>query len=157
PGMDGFAATAAVREGEKKTGRHIPIIAMTAHTMKGDRERCLSAGMDDYIAKPIRTDELAAIIARYRPQSDRPSGGRARVDTPMSSGEPSAPGSGSAINRKELLISLNNDEELLARLVRVFTMQHGPMLIAVRDAVERRDATALERAAHTLKGAVSVF
>ena len=58
PVMGGFEATAAVREMEKGTGRHIPIVALTAHAMKGDRERCLAAGMDGYIGKPIRSEEL---------------------------------------------------------------------------------------------------
>ena len=54
PEMDGFEATGVIREKEKETGSHIPIIAMTAHAMKGDRERCLEAGMDEYVSKPIR-------------------------------------------------------------------------------------------------------
>jgi two-component system, sensor histidine kinase and response regulator len=62
PDMDGFAATAAIRAKETSTGGHIPIIAMTAHALKGDQERCLSAGMDAYISKPIRTSELFATI-----------------------------------------------------------------------------------------------
>jgi len=62
PGMDGFEATAAIREREKRSGRHVPILAMTAHAMKGDRERCLEAGMDDYIAKPISPSQLFAKI-----------------------------------------------------------------------------------------------
>jgi CheY-like chemotaxis protein len=64
PEMDGFTATQMIRETEKATGKHIPIIAMTAHAMKGDMERCIEAGMDDYISKPIHTDELLAVISR---------------------------------------------------------------------------------------------
>ncbi len=64
PEMDGFEATATIRESEKSTGKHIPIIALTAHALKSDQERCLSAGMDAYISKPIRTNELFTTIER---------------------------------------------------------------------------------------------
>ncbi len=62
PEMDGFQATAAIRQGETKTGKHIPIIAMTAHAMAGDKERCLAAGMDGYVSKPIRADDLFSVV-----------------------------------------------------------------------------------------------
>jgi len=62
PGMDGFEATARIREKEKRSGEHIPIIAMTAHALKGDQERCIAAGMDGYVSKPIRTSELLSAI-----------------------------------------------------------------------------------------------
>ena len=68
PEMDGFEATAAIRELEKASGAHIPIVAMTAHAMKGDQERCLAAGMDDYISKPIRHQDLLATIAKHSKQ-----------------------------------------------------------------------------------------
>jgi CheY-like chemotaxis protein len=64
PEMNGWEATRAIRETERETGRHIPIIAMTAHAMKGDDEKCFASGMDDYLAKPIRTAELIAILDR---------------------------------------------------------------------------------------------
>lgn len=60
--MDGFQATEAIRAREKLTGGHVPIIAMTAHALKGDEERCISAGMDGYVSKPIRTSELYSAI-----------------------------------------------------------------------------------------------
>jgi CheY-like chemotaxis protein len=67
PEMDGFEATAAIREKEKATRTHVPIVAMTAHAMAGDRERCLAAGMNNYVSKPIRSQELFAAIAAFAP------------------------------------------------------------------------------------------
>jgi DNA-binding response OmpR family regulator len=67
PGLSGFETAAAIREKEKGTGAHIPIIAMTAHAMRGDRESCLAAGMDDYVSKPIQAKDLFAAIARWAP------------------------------------------------------------------------------------------
>ncbi len=65
PEMDGFEATAAIREKEKTSGNHVPVIAMTAHAMVGDKERCLEAGMDNYISKPIRLEELNDLLKRH--------------------------------------------------------------------------------------------
>jgi len=65
PGMDGFEATAAIREKEREIGRHVPIIALTAHAMKGDKERCLAEGMDGYLSKPIHPEELDALLEKY--------------------------------------------------------------------------------------------
>jgi signal transduction histidine kinase/CheY-like chemotaxis protein len=72
PGMNGFEATAAIREREKLTGGHIPIVAMTANALVGDRERCIASGMDDYVTKPIRTSELFAAIERMLNDKPRP-------------------------------------------------------------------------------------
>ena len=80
PAMDGFEATAAIRETEKSTGVHIPIIAMTAHSLKGDEERCIAGGMDAYVSKPIRTHDLFATIERVLGKSDN-TGARSPVET----------------------------------------------------------------------------
>ena len=74
PGMDGYETTARIREQERSTGRHLPIVALTAHAMVGDRERCLEAGMDDYATKPIRPEELAAVLERRLGPVERPGG-----------------------------------------------------------------------------------
>jgi len=65
PEMDGFEATGAIRAREESTGGHIPIIAMTAHSLVGDQERCLAAGMDGYVSKPIRTHQLFSVIEGF--------------------------------------------------------------------------------------------
>jgi CheY-like chemotaxis protein len=71
PDMDGFEATAAIRQQERRTGAHTPIIAMTAHALSGDRERCLEAGMDDYLTKPIRASLLLELMNEYNPERER--------------------------------------------------------------------------------------
>jgi PAS domain S-box-containing protein len=90
PELDGLEATAIIRERERKTGRHLPIIAMTAHAMKGDQERFLAAGMDGYIAKPLKAEELYALIDRLLPDASAPSLPAARTSpgahTPCVSG-----------------------------------------------------------------------
>jgi len=80
PELDGFEATAALREREKETGIHLPVIALTAHALKGDRERCLESGMDGYLTKPIRPQELEAILEIY---TDPKAGKRVRELEPV--------------------------------------------------------------------------
>jgi CheY-like chemotaxis protein len=72
PEMDGFETTAAIRAQERETGNHIPIIAMTAHAMQGDRERCLAAGMDNYVSKPLKVPELLELLQNYSDASPFP-------------------------------------------------------------------------------------
>jgi CheY-like chemotaxis protein len=76
PDMDGFEATRAIRAGEARTPRHIPIVALTANAMQGDRERCLAAGMDDYIAKPVTAQTLAAALERWAGPTSHPTASR---------------------------------------------------------------------------------
>jgi len=143
PVMDGFEATAAIRDQEASSGIHLPIIAMTAHAMQGDLERCLAAGMDAYIAKPIDGDELTAMVERF--------GYSGSVRNP-------APGAaGTSFDLGEALTRLQGDQELLADLARVFLNDYGNQLADIRQSLQDADLSKLERAAHSLKGSVSNF
>jgi signal transduction histidine kinase/DNA-binding response OmpR family regulator len=136
PEMGGFEATAHIRAREKGTGGHLPIIAMTAHAMKGDRERCLEAGMDGYVAKPVQAGELRQVLAPYA---------RATAAPPL------------ALDRAALLNRVAGDEALLHELIALFLGDCPRMLGDVRTALAEKDPARLQRAAHTLKGAVSNF
>ena len=75
PEMDGFETTAAIRARERETGMHLPIIAMTAHAMQGDRERCMNAGMDDYVSKPLNVQELIGLLEKFSEGVPQEAGG----------------------------------------------------------------------------------
>ncbi|HKH48248.1 MAG TPA: response regulator [Thermoanaerobaculia bacterium] len=130
PEMDGFQATAAIRSREASTGAHIPIIALTAHALRGDRERCLAAGMDGYLAKPIRSEELIELAERLAAQPAAGPRLGARTD-------------GKGIHLREL------GSLFVADAVRL----RGE----IGDAITRRDGTALQAAAHTLRGSAAYF
>jgi two-component system sensor histidine kinase/response regulator len=135
PEMDGLEATAAIRERERGSGRHVPILAMTAYAMKGDRERCLEAGMDGYVSKPIQPRELWEAIDKLTP-----------------------PGDGQTIlNHEEIRQRLGDDPNLLRELIEVFLADCPRLWQNVRDALAQGDAVKLHRAAHTLKGSLGTF
>jgi CheY-like chemotaxis protein len=146
PDMDGFEATAAIREKEKETKVHIPIIAMTAHAMKGDRERCLAAGMDDYIAKPIRAKELLDLIEQVTGVSAKPGNVSA---TPHP--KPEGP------DIKAALELLENDTELFQDVLSNFVQEAPQQMSDLRGAINDGQAEAIERAAHRLKGSIANF
>jgi two-component system sensor histidine kinase/response regulator len=139
PEMDGLEATAAIREHEHQSGRHIPIIAMTAHAMQGDRERCLAAGMDDYITKPMQATELYAAIERLLQDAATP-------DTPTV--EP-------PIDLASALSNVDEDTALLAEIVEVFLRDSPKQVAVLREAIDSRNAQRTERTAHGLKGALA--
>jgi two-component system, sensor histidine kinase and response regulator len=146
PEMDGFEATAAIREKEKLTGRHIPIVAMTAHALKGDEERCLAVGMDGYISKPIRSEELFRVIENH-----------ARTTGLAIDGARAQPVPTETLDAASLLDSVEGDVGLLQELVEVFWGACPRMLSAIRDALESESPEALEKAAHALKGSLGYF
>jgi signal transduction histidine kinase/CheY-like chemotaxis protein len=157
PEMDGLEATARIREREKGTGRRVPIIAMTAHAMKGDRERCLEAGMDGYLAKPIRASDLVRVLEEFQvhPSAMPPeSAAGAREGVP---GAENLPLTKDVLDRQAILARVGNDRQLLKELVDLFLFEAPSLIEAIRQAVARTDVAALKVAAHTLKGAVSNF
>jgi two-component system, sensor histidine kinase and response regulator len=152
PVMGGLEATAAIRRREVSTGLHIPIIAMTAHAMKGDRENCLAAGMDGYIPKPISVKGLLEAIDAVagNPQAGHES---AEAETPSGS----AGDISSLVDRRALLIQVDGDTALLRRMVSIFLADAPERLSAIRAAVESNNAESLAKLAHRLKGAVGNF
>ena len=142
PEMDGLEATAEIRRKERTTGTHIPIIAMTAHAMKGDRERCLEAGMDAYTSKPIRISELEHAIATVLPKRSVP----VRASRNDAAEQ--------VINHAALLQGVDGSRRLLNQIVRLFLADYPRRVAEIKDAIHRGDANALARVAHTLKGSI---
>jgi signal transduction histidine kinase/CheY-like chemotaxis protein len=138
PEMDGMAATAAIRKNESKNGTaRLPIFAMTAHAMKGDRERCLEAGMDGYITKPVRFSDIEQTLS-----------GVAR--TPIAPDKPAAPTA--SWDKTEALDRIGGDEELLEELCQIFLEESPKLLQKLQQAVATGDSDGVMRAAHSLKG-----
>ena len=161
PVLDGFAATAAIRESEAKSGIHTPIIAMTAHAMKGDRERCLAAGMDDYVSKPFRPRELFAAVERVEPVAAAvKSGDRATTPSPRApepACRPSRDACSQAFDRDEALRNVGGSEAVLTEMIELFATECPKQMADIAAAYESGDSHAVMRAAHTLKGSVSLF
>jgi len=144
PEMDGFEATAVIRAQEAETGAHLPIIAMTAHAMKGDRERCLAAGMDAYVAKPIRPEELFEAIDAVT----RTSGSRNEQPARQMEG---------VLDRAAALAQMDGDDHLLAEMAGLLLQDCPKQLSAIRAAVAHDDSKLVERTAHKLKGSLGIF
>jgi len=182
PIVDGLGATREIREHEQLTGEHVPIVAMTAHAMAGDREMCLQAGMDDYLSKPVRRQDLLALLARQAANRNasgpsgrsQPDATRANVpgeihqekkihrpamheDTLQMKTRGNAMAENEVLNTADLLLRLEGDQELLGELIDVFVAEREGLLRGVSEAVTQQDAAGLERAAHKLKGSVSMF
>ncbi len=175
PVLGGEEATAQIRAAEQGTRRHLPVVAMTAHALKGDRERCLAAGMDDYIAKPIRARQLFEVVERYAP------GGAATVEElatssdatdPMRSEtistEPATPlphalevepgeDDSPAFDVQAALAAVGGDRGLLKEIVALFRAGAPGWLGELADALAAGDAARLRRIAHTLKNSAGYF
>ena len=144
PEMDGLEATTAIRDAEAGTGKHVPIVAMTAHAMKGDREKCLNAGMDGYLSKPIRIDELKQAMSEVNKTQDI--------------GQSSEPNAFRAIGQLELLLdSVMGDRALLTEMAELWLADSARQENQIRDGLDSGDAIMVQRAAHALKGSVGTF
>jgi CheY-like chemotaxis protein/HPt (histidine-containing phosphotransfer) domain-containing protein len=155
PEIDGFEATRMIREREATTGHRLPIIALTARAIKGDREKCLDAGMDAYIAKPIRTAELLQAIELVMPaitpvQDDEATLGPdgAPLDTA---------GERPAFDRQLALEYTDGSEELLAQVIQIYLTEGPVRRDELWSGLEREDRQVVERAAHRLKGALGTL
>ena len=147
PEMDGFEATAGIRERERATGRRIPIIATTAHALRGDRERCLAAGMDGYLSKPIRAHELFDVLEEFG--KDSPHDGDREAEVPA--------GEDAIWDRDHALQALDGDRSLLRELAVAFLEECPGLLRRIDDAVQTHNAAQLRMAAHTLRGTAAHF
>ena len=167
PEMDGLEATRRIREGERTTGGHTPIIAMTASALMGDRERCLHAGMDAYLSKPILAVELYQALADFaggKPgpgPADSAAGGDSRIDAPADAiadhkraGEnrPAV-----TVDKAALLARVGGREDRLRMIVQVFVNESAGLMARIEDAIRTGDGPGLKQAAHSLKGAVGIF
>ncbi len=146
PELDGFQVIEELRGREQAAGGHLPVIALTAHSMKGDRERCLQAGMDEYLSKPFRAAELYGVI-------DRVMAGRPASEPPRdSSSEP-----GIVVDAETLLAACDDDPVLLHKLIGVFQNSWAGSLAGVQEAIDRRDPARLRESAHQLRGLLATF
>jgi hypothetical protein len=142
PGMDGYEATRRIREREQG-GRRLPIIAMTASAMKGDREKCLESGMDDYVSKPVTPEALEAVLRRWvRPPT-----------APAATEPPEAPAADGLLDETIVssLMSVDDDGSLMDEVVATFLKIAPVRLGAIRKAA-KGDPAQLERAAHSFLG-----
>ena len=143
PEMDGFETTEAIRRRERESGAHLPIIAMTANAMEGDREKCLQAGMDAYLSKPIRSQELFDLIDKLTPDGEKLE----------QSAQPQT--NAAVFDRKAGLEHVGGDRDLLKQIVGIFLEDTPGQLLKIKETLEASDQKMLECYTHGLKGAAS--
>jgi signal transduction histidine kinase/CheY-like chemotaxis protein len=162
PEMNGYEAAARIQKRQQASAVHTPVIAMTAHAMAGDRERCLAAGMDDYISKPISMQQLFEVIARNSNQTQ----GAAEMGDDVAS-QPAGENGGSSgesnsetpliIDVERLLGRFGGNRSLLQKAATMFPSEANNLLSAIDQAQMEVDLTKLQRSAHTLKGICKMF
>jgi two-component system, sensor histidine kinase and response regulator len=144
PEMDGLEATKELRKKEKGTGRHQPVVAMTALVMKGDRERCLAAGMDGYLAKPIHPQQLDEVLDAHVSRHHAVTSSSARLQI-----------ADDAVDIEDLLARVDGDRVFLLELVEIFRADYPKQVQIARKALAQKDAIAVKRAGHALRGALA--
>src|SRR5436190_2256637 len=149
PEMDGLEATRLIREHERQTGRHVPIIAMTAHALKGDRERCLASGMDEYVAKPVRERQLLTALRMVLGEEVAP--------VPAEQPETMPEAAEHVIDWNAALRICAGDRELLREIAEAFLEEQPRRIDEIRRAIDTADWELLHRAAHTIKGSMRYF
>jgi CheY-like chemotaxis protein len=161
PHMDGLEATVAIRQREKQTGRHVPIVAMTAHAIKGDRQRCLEAGMNEYVSKPVRSSVLFSTIESVIGASAETAAEAEPAALEAEQAQPSTAGSpqpqDDPIDWDAALETFEGNHDLLNLTTEVFLDEYPKLLAAVREAVAGGDPAEVTRTAHTLKGSLRYF
>ena len=159
PLMSGYEASQEIRRREKQTGAHIPIIAMTAHAMPGDREECLNAGMDDYLSKPIESDEFYAVVEKYG--SGDGVGERAvamlSAEDDMKEEQGGEEDADVRIFDPDAFRQRIGDEMLMCELIRIFEEELAQMWQSLLDAERKGDVVKVHEAAHRLKGLVGNY
>jgi len=156
PEMGGLEATAAIRAQEAGTGRHVPIIALTARAMAGDREQCLAAGMDSYVSKPVRADELFAALDSVL-GDDSVVGDESVVTPAAAPAKPESPAPPQLVDVSALLAGFGGRSDLVAEVIDVFLADAPAMLTRLRKAAETGDVAELGSAAHAIKGSAGLF
>lgn len=156
PGMDGMQATQEIRHLESGQGRHVPIIALTAHAIQGDRDRCIKAGMDDYISKPVTLRKLKSILAKWvgKGTTGLPSGMARQGETVFPGSQ--QPGSGVGCLEPPMDLSrsgLNFTDLELDKLVTLFVSSTEPLISRMDSAITEHDAVSLKKVAHEVRGA----
>ncbi len=157
PVIDGFEATRIIRDpGSSVLNHDVPVIAMTAHALVGDREKCINAGMNDYIAKPVTPQELAGILEKWLPGAEGTAAGHVKDGREA---EPNTqPDTFEEIpvwDKAEMLDRLLGDEKLAKDIVRGFISDIPKLSAALKDALEAENIAEVERQVHTIKGAAA--
>jgi len=148
PHMDGFEATATIRTREKQAGQHIPIIAMTAHAMKGDRQHCLDAGMDGYLPKPIRAQDLLQTIQTTLAEFSQSASSESEIPPETET---------STVDYQQVLKNVGGSTETLQAVLALFTEECPKLMEGIQQAIAKGDSATLQRLAHTLKGTIQIF